>query len=189
MNKEINAKLFRHIPVLNTERLILRKILISDFEDMYEYSSNSEVTKYLLWSCHSSPEYTKQYIEYLQGRYKIGDFFDWAITLKDTRKMIGTCGFTRFDYTNNSAEIGYVLNPSFWGCGYCTEAVRRIIKFGFEDLNLNRIEAKFIKENAMSRRVMERSGMIFEGTMKSAIYNKNKYWDVGVCGIIKSRYF
>ena len=188
MNKETTVKFFRHIPPLNTERLVLRKILPSDYEDMYEYSSKNEVTRFLMWSCHPSSDYTKQYIEYLQGRYKIGDFFDWAIALKDSGKMIGTCGFTKFDYSNNSAEIGYVLNPSYWGYGYCTEAVKRIIDFGFESLKLNRIEAKYIKENVMSRKVMERSGMLFEGTMKSAIYSKNKYWDIGVCAIVRSRY-
>ena len=189
MNKETTVRFFKHIPLLNTERLILRKILPSDYKDMYEYSSKAEVTKFLLWSCHPSDDYTKQYIEYLQGRYKIGDFFDWAIAIKDTGKMIGTCGFTKFDYSNNSAEIGYVLNPSFWGNGYCTEAVKKIIEFGFETLKLNRIEARYIKENTMSRKVMERSGMLFEGTMKSAIYNKNKYCDIGICAIVKSRYF
>jgi ribosomal-protein-alanine N-acetyltransferase len=168
---------------------VLRKILPSDYKDMYEYSSLDEVTKYLLWSSHPSEEYTRQYIEYLQQRYKIGDFYDWAISLKDSGKMIGTCGFTRFDFANNCAEIGYVLNPKYWGQGYCTEAVSKIIEFGFNNLHLNRIEARYMKDNVGSRRVMEKCKMTFEGTMKSAVYAKNKYWDIGVCAILKDRYF
>ena len=184
MNKEKITRHFKYLPVLETERLILRKILPSDYIDMYEYSSNEEVTKYLLWSVHPSPEYTKQYIEYLQSRYKIGDFYDWAITLKDTKKMIGTCGFSKFDYSNNSAEIGYVLNSAYWNNGYCSESVSKIIAFGFETLKLNRIEARYMKDNLASRHVMEKCNMLYEGTMNSAVYAKNKYWDVGVCAII-----
>jgi ribosomal-protein-alanine N-acetyltransferase len=185
MNKEIITRHFKHLPVLCTERLVLRKILPSDYEDMYEYASKDEVTEYLLWSTHPSKEYTKQFIEYLQSRYRVGDFYDWPITLRDTGKMIGTCGFTKFDYSNNAAEIGYVLNSDYWGKGYCSEAVSKIIEFGFESLKLHRIEARYMKENIRSRNVMEKCGMIYEGTMKSAVYAKNKYRDVGICAIIK----
>lgn len=186
MNKEKIIKHFKYLPVLTTERLVLRKILPSDYKDMYEYASKEEVTKYLLWSTHPSVEHTKQYIEYLQSRYKIGDFYDWAITLRDTGKMIGTCGFTRFDFSNNAAEIGYVINSDFWKRGYCSEAVSKMIEFGFETLKLNRIEARYMKENIRSRHVMERCNMIYEGTMKSAVYAKNKYRDVGICAIVKA---
>ena len=73
--------------------------------------------------------------------------------------MIGTCGFTKFDYSNNAAEIGYVLNSDYWGKGYCSEAVSKIIEFGFESLKLHRIEARYMKENIRSRNVMEKCGM------------------------------
>ncbi len=186
MNKEFILRHFHHMPVLNAERIILRKILPSDYKDMYEYSSREDVTRYLLWNCHPNAEYTKQYLEYIQDRYKMGDFYDWAISLKDKGKMIGTCGFTKFDYSNNSAEIGYVLNPEYWGKGYALEAVREVICYGFNELKLNRIEARYIAENNASRRVMERCGMKFEGVMRSSVFNKGKYWDVGVYAIIKN---
>ncbi len=185
MNKENTVHIFKSIPALNTERLILRKILPSDYKDMYEYSSSEDVTRYLAWNKHPCIEYTKQYADYLQSRYKIGDFYDWAIELKETGKMIGTCGFTRFDYANNSAEIGYVLNSRFWGNGYCVEAINRIIEFGFDVLSLNRIEARYIKGNSQSARVMEKCKMKSEGILRGAAYIKSKYCDIGVCSILK----
>lgn len=185
MNKESTVRIFRSIPVIHTERLILRKILVSDYKDMYEYSCSDEVTQFLAWNKHPCIEHTQQYTEYLQSRYKIGDYYDWAIEHKQSGKMIGTCGFTRFDYANNCAEIGYVLNRDFWGHNYCFEAVSKVIEFGFEVLKLNRIEARFIKDNYQSMRVMEKCGMKMEGILRGAAYIKNKYCDIGVCAILK----
>ena len=185
MNKESTIHVFRTIPVLHTERLCLRKILPFDYKDMYEYSCRDDVTKYLMWKKHPCEEHTRQYIEYLQSRYRIGDYYDWAIEDKNTKKMIGTCGFTRFDFSNNSAEVGYVLNPSFWGQGICAEALSKIIEFGFETLGLKRIEARFMEENFQSRRVMEKCNMKFEGILKSAVYVKKEYKNIGICAIVR----
>jgi ribosomal-protein-alanine N-acetyltransferase len=65
--------------------------------------------------------------------------------------MVGTCGFTSFNCSSDSAEVGYVLNPEYWGKGIATEALTKVLEFGFDQLKLHRIEAKFIKENERSR--------------------------------------
>ena len=98
--------------------------------------------------------------------------------------MIGTCGFTRFDPPNNSAEIGYVLNPAYRHMGIATEAASAIIRFGFNELLLHRIEARYMKGNDASRRVMERLGMSFEGEIREALYHNGEYKTVGICSII-----
>ena len=72
-------KSFRDIPTLETPRLILRKILPSDEEDMYEYSRDSETSKFLLWEPHTSRAYTRAHIQYLQKEYQNASFFDWAL--------------------------------------------------------------------------------------------------------------
>ena len=100
--------------------------------------------------------------------------------------MIGTCGFSRFDYPNNTAELGYVLNPLYHGRGIASEASARIIKYGFENLDLNRIESRYIIGNDASRRVMEKNGMVFEGIKREGMLIKGKYRDIGVCAILKS---
>ena len=98
--------------------------------------------------------------------------------------MIGTCGFTRFDFRHDSAEIGYVLNPDFWGRGLMPEAAAAVMNFGFEKLLLNRIEAKHLTGNEASRRVMEKAGMRFEGVLREGMLVKGKYVDVGICSIL-----
>lgn len=188
MKKKSIYKMFSNMPELETERLVLRKIKLDDADDMYEYASNPDVTRYLTWSPHNDKAYTFEYISYLQGRYRAGDYFDWAVTLKSTDKMIGTCGFTKFDYYNDSAEIGYALNPKYHGAGIATEAVARVIEFGFKNLNLNRLECRYMVENVASRRVMEKNGMVFEGVRRQGVLVKGLYRDIGICAILKSEY-
>ena len=189
MKREAVYSIFSRIPTLQTERLILRKLSMDDTDDMYEYACRADVTEFLTWSPHPDKAHTFDYLSYLQKRYKTGDFFDWAIVCRDTEKMIGTCGFTRFDFANNSAEIGYVINPKFKGKGIATEVVSKVIRFGFENLALNRIECRFMTENNASRRVMEKNQMTFEGVRREGMLIKGVYRDIGVCSILRSDFF
>ena len=185
-------KIFKHIPKLSTDRLLLRKINAGDVSDIFEYSSVDEVSRYLLWYPHPSIEYTKNYVGRVLDDYKNGRFYDWAIELSSGErigKMIGTCGFTSFDLNNNCAEVGYVLNMDHWGRGYASEALTRVIQFGFEALMLHRIEARFIIGNDKSLAVMKKCGMQFEGIRRSSMIVKGRYTDIGVCSIISTDYF
>ena len=102
--------------------------------------------------------------------------------------MIGTCGFTAFNFSSDSAEIGYVLNPAYHGRGLATEAVREVIRFGFEELSLHRIEAKFMKENIRSQKLMARVGMQLEGYAREALKIKGVYRTIGTCSLLRSEW-
>ena len=186
MKKELIYKIFSRMPTLKTERLVLRRISLDDIDDMYEYAKEASVTKFLTWCPHVDKAHTFEYVSYLQSRYKAGDFFDWAIVFEG--KMIGTCGFTRFDFQNDMGEIGYVINSDYHGKGIATEALGRVIRFGFENLGLNRIECRFMVENSASRRVMEKNSMTFEGVLRQGMLIKGVYRDIGVCSILRSEF-
>ena len=188
MKKESICSIFMNMPELTTERLLLRPMREGDAEDMFRYAAREDVTEYLLWSPHPSLGYTRDYLRYIASRYRLGDFYDWAVIEKESGRMIGTCGFTRFDAPHNSAEIGYVLNPDFHGRGYATEAAERILSYGFEELGLHRIEAKFMKGNQPSLRVMEKLGMTLEGYRRDGMLVKGKYRTIGICAILKSEW-
>ena len=188
MKKEQVFKVFSNMPTLHTERLSLRPMHIIDAEDMYDYAKRPEVTQYLLWSEHSDIYFTRDYLRYVGRRYALGDFYDWAVIDRESHRMIGTCGFTKIDPTNNSAEIGYVLNPDFHRRGFGSEAVKRVLKFGFEELSLNRIEARFMQGNDASLALMRSVGMTFEGYMRDLIFVKGSYRTVGVSSILRSEY-
>jgi ribosomal-protein-alanine N-acetyltransferase len=188
MKKETLYHVFSHFPVLETERLHLRAMRVSDAADMYDYAKRDEVTKYLLWNPHPDVTYTRRYLEYLAGRYRLGQFYDWAIVSKSDQRMIGTCGFVRFDCPHNSAEIGYVLSPDYQGQGYMYEAAQRVMQFGFSVLGLHRIEARYMIENTSSRQVMEKLGMSFEGVKRSSMLVKGQYRDIGYCAILANEF-
>lgn len=188
MKKEHICRIFSRIPELETERLILRKMRVGDEEDMYAYAKRSEVTRYLLWSPHPDIYYTRDYLRYLATRYAAGSFYDWAIVLKSSGRMIGTCGFTAFDCPHDAAEIGYVLNPDYRGKGIAPEAVRAVLAFGFDKLALHRIEARFIEGNEASLRVMEKVGMRFEGYRREAMLIKGAYRTIGYSSILRAEY-
>lgn len=178
---------FTKIPTLHTSRLTLRKLTVSDAFDMYDYSKRPEVSRYLLWSPHESQWATRGYLSYLQRQYAKKQFYDWAVTLTDSKKMIGTVGFTAFDIPNNSAEVGYVLSPDYWGKGIAAEALNKIIEFGFDRLDLHRLEARIMTENARSKRVAEKCGFVCEAVMRDKLYVKGEYRTIDIFARINDK--
>lgn len=182
---EFIKKLFDRSPRIETERVILRHMRVSDAADMYDYARRPEVTRYLLWAPHDDLEYTRTYMRQVERGYKQGIFHDFGVILKEDNKLIGTCGFARIDKANATAEAGYVLNPDYWGRGLASEALSAVITLGFEYCGLNRIESRYMTGNTASRRVMEKCGMTFEGVLRQSVFAKDGYVDVGVCAILK----
>ena len=182
------SKRLAHLPKLDTPRLQLRAIKKQDLSDIYEYSSNPKTSQYLLWQPHKSEMETREHIDIVLSKYKSGEFNDWAIVYKNNGKMIGTCGFTSIDEENNSVEIGYVINPEYWGMGIATEAVTRILEFAFEVLEVNRVEAKFMFGNEASLAVMKKSGMKLEGYYRDSMFVKGRYRTIGVASILRREY-
>jgi len=181
-------KTFRDPPTLYTDRLTLRKLSSRDWSDMFEYACDKEVTKFLTWEPHQSKSYTLSYLTYIQSQYRAGKFFDWAVVCTSSGKMIGTCGFTTLDPANLCGEVGYVISPLYQNRGIATEAVLRVIRFGFEELGLQRIESRFMIGNDASLRVMQKAGMIYEGTHRRSLFVKNRFVDVGVCSLLLQEY-
>jgi len=187
------------IPVLRSRRLTLRAMRVSDAHDMYEYSKDPSVTRYLLWEEHSDEDCTRRHLKRVAKSYKRGNYYDWAIVynggscdagISEYRgRMIGTCGFASLDFENECGEIGYVLNAAVWGHGIAAEAAREVIRFGFEELGLARIEARYMIGNGASRRVMEKLGMKYEGTHFSQLLVKSRRRDIGICAILKEEYY
>lgn len=188
MKKEELYRTFSHIPQLETEHLILREMRVSDAADMFDYARRAEVTRYLLWRPHTDMGYTRRYLEYLAGRYRIGAHYEWAVVDRASGRMIGTCGFARIDCANNVGELGYVLHPDFQGCGLAAEAGTAVLRFGFRVLGLHRIEARYMVENTRSRRVMEKLGMQHEGVAQGAMLVKGEYRDIATCAILCSQF-
>lgn len=172
---------FGEIPQLETERLILRKIDLDDAEELYLYASDEEVTKSVTWETHSSLSDTVEFINSFLPQYDA----PWGIELKENGQFIGTIHFVWWEPKHNSAEIGYVLSREYWGTGIMTEAAKSIITFGFESMDLVRIQARCFLENDGSERVMKKLGMSFEGINRKVIFVKGEYKDLKVYSLLK----
>jgi len=180
--------IFTRLPELNTNRLILRTMRMSDARDIYEYSCDPQVARHVLWEAHQNIHQTRAYIRYVLRQYRAGTPSSFCIELKETGKVIGTIGYMWVSNENRSAEVGYSLSRSHWNQGYMTEALNEVLRFGFETLNLNRIEAQHECDNPASGRVMEHVGMRREGTLKERLYNKSRFVDVELYAILRKEW-
>ena len=180
--KRRDFKIFKNIPTLATERLILRKINITDLEDVFEYASDPAVTEFLMWYPHKNREYTKAYLKYLKRLYCRGKFYDWGIEING--KIIGTVGFTSINLEDNCAEIGYVINSSYWGRGIAAEAIKEIIRFAFCVLKLDRLYAVIMSKNERSAKVLYKCGFNFESNGTDAIEIKGEYQNISTFSLI-----
>lgn len=157
---KLRRRLLKSLPI-ETSRLIIRQLTMADSHDMFEYSSIPDVTEYLLWYPHANLSATEGYIEALQKRYLRGLYGDWAIELKDSGKMIGTCGYANIDSYALTCEIGYVLSPFYRNRGYMTEAVGAMLELTFDVLNFKSAHLRIISENTSSINLAKRLGFSF----------------------------
>jgi [ribosomal protein S5]-alanine N-acetyltransferase len=175
-------------PRLETERLVLRKMTLGDAAAVFAYASDPEVTRYVLWETHRSVEDSRAFLELTERKYEGGGEPDWGMVYKGDGRFVGTCGFVGWSREHARAEMGYVLNRRYRGRGLVPEAVRAMIAFGFEKMDLNRVEARCVAENIASARVMEKAGMTYEGTLRQREFLKGAYRDMKLYAILRGEY-
>ncbi|MEI4801837.1 GNAT family protein [Bacillus sp. NPDC077411] len=181
-------KIAEKYPALITERLCLRPLTIEDADDVFEYASNSEIATYTVWYPHETLQDSKMFVQSILDQYEKGEMAAYGIELKKEKKMIGTCGFIEYDKNHHKAELAYALSPNYWGQGIATEAAKACIRYGFEILQLNRIEARCHASNVQSERVMKRLGMQYEGTLRKDMFVKGAYRDTKIYSILREEY-
>lgn len=175
--------------ILDTKRLILRRFSPDDAEDMFQnWASDPEVTRFLTWPCHSSPDATRTLLEKWAAQYKDGGVFHWVIESKDCRQVIGSIAAMKLDEEIGSAEVGYCLSRRFWGQGIMPEALIAVMRFLFDEVGINRISSYHDVNNPRSGRVMEKAGMNYEGTLRQAAKNNQGICDVVVRAALRSEW-
>ncbi|QIN78004.1 GNAT family N-acetyltransferase [Rubrobacter marinus] len=175
-------------PRLETERLILRALTPDDAAAVFAYASDPEVARYMSFETHRSLGDAEAFLDLTMGRYGSGDAPDWGLVYKGDGRLIGTAGFVAWEREHARAEVGYILHRDYWGRGLVAEALAAMISYGFEKLDLNRIEARCFAENAASARVMEKAGMTYEGTMRQREFLKGAYRDMKLYAILKDEH-
>ncbi|AOZ90841.1 GNAT family N-acetyltransferase [Paenibacillus crassostreae] len=180
--------LFSESPVFETERLILRKLSMNDLDSYFEFASDPIVSVSTLWNRHETIEDTKDYLHKVMGKYESKEAFRWGIIYKPNNQLIGRTGLISWDVTHSRAEIGYALASQYWNKGIISEATREVMRYGFEKLELNRIEGRCNYNNEGSARVMEKLGMKLEGILREQLKIKGTFMDQRLYSILKSDY-
>jgi [ribosomal protein S5]-alanine N-acetyltransferase len=179
------GEILKDLPTLVTDRLVLRKMTPNDAEAVFAYASDPEVTRYVIWETHRSIEDSRAFLDLVTSKYESGGEPEWGIVYKGDHRLVGTCGIVSWEPYHVRAELGYALSRAYWGRGLVVEAVGAMISFGFKEMNLNRIEARCIAENTASARVMEKAGMLYEGTLRRRELIKGEHRDIKVYSILR----
>ncbi|MGI8915287.1 MAG: GNAT family N-acetyltransferase [Chloroflexota bacterium] len=180
--------IFRALPTLETPRLVLRPIRLSDAGDIFVFASDPAVARYTTWPPHPTVAATEASVRDLLHRYAQSLVGPWGIVHRDDGKVIGSCGFAYVMAWHGRAEIAYALSQAYWGQGLMPEAVRAVLGFGFQTLQLNRIEARCEVENVASERVMQKLGMQFEGVLRQHTQVMGKYRDVKLYSLLQEEW-
>jgi len=174
---------------LETERLILRQFNIDDIEPVFNnWVNDDEVTHYLSWPTHKDKNVTKDVLENWIKNYPKNDFYQWAIVQKEINEPIGTISVVDKNDEIQMIEIGYCIGKKWWNKGITSEALNALIKYFFEDIKVNRIEAWHDINNPNSGKVMAKCGMKYEGTLRQSRKNNTGINDHAVYGILLEEY-
>lgn len=179
--------LFVPYPRLDTNRLILREVEKNDVDDIHAYASDPILTTHLTWDAHRTLRDTQDFIQFAFKQYEKNSVGPWAIIWKETNHVIGTIDLV-WNKKHYSAELAYAISREFWRQGIGTEAVKKIIDFGFKKMELERIQARCVTDNIASYRLMEKIGMTYEGTLRKSMFRKGKQEDIKMYAILRSEY-
>ena len=166
----INTTVLSPFPIIETERLILRKVTLDDANDLFAIRSDIRVVRYLGRDRNINIDETITNINLLEAMLNNEEGIRWGITLKPSDKLIGSIGFWRLNKPHFRAEIGYDLHPDFWNKGIMTEAIKLVSNFGFQKMNLHSIEANTDKDNIATQKVLVKNGFVKEAHFKENYY-------------------
>lgn len=149
-------------PIFDTQRLILRPFSYNDIDEVYDcWLCDEEVSKYMYWKSMNLIKEAKDFFDYEISMINNDKWYRWLITDKLTGKIYGTC-LIYFNDEENAWDISYNLGRKFWGKGYITEAMKKVIDFGFGKLNIKEFIAAHAIENSASSKVIEKLGFKYE---------------------------
>lgn len=174
---------------IETERLILRRFEYFDDNDMLK----NWIADEKIQSLYSEPVYTtkgevRELLDKYIESYKKNDYYRWAIIEKNSNECIGQIAYFLVDSKNHFAEIEYCIGADFQCIGYATEAAKAVIAYGFEKINLHKIQICTKTINKPSKRVIEKCGFTYEGTLRDYFYMNETYIGRLYFSMLRSEY-
>lgn len=177
---------FNPFPILETGRLVLRKIILTDAPELFELRTSDKTMEFIDKEKIASMQVAQDMIQNIDFQMQNNAAIMWGISLPGSAPIIGTIGYWRIVKDHHRAEIGYMLNHGYWNKGFITEAMQTVIDYGFAKMKLHTIEANINPHNLASRRVLEKQGFQQEGFYRENYYFNGKYLDTAVFSLLKS---
>lgn len=182
----MNQIVFNSFPTIETNQLILRKIEPEDATNLFEFLSDIAVNQYMINNPYENIVQVQRLINGMQQCFESKQKIRWGIAKKGINKIIGYCGYHAFNELNLTGEINFCLSKAHWGQGIMTEAIGAMVHFGFEKLQLNRIEAKVMPQNTSSFKVLEKAGFQKEGLIRQGLLKNHTFHDLCLYSILKN---
>jgi ribosomal-protein-alanine N-acetyltransferase len=173
---------------LETERLFLRRIDTIDVDAVLELRGNPQTMKYIPRPLAKTKEDALEHIAMINEKIDNNIAINWAITLKDNTQLIGIIGHYRIQTENYRAEIGYMILPQYHGKGIAAEAIKAVVEYGFEEMQLHSIEAIIDPENQASEKVLLKSGFVKEAHIKENEYYNGKFIDTVIYSLLRKNF-
>ncbi|MEO4054679.1 GNAT family protein [Solibacillus sp. CAU 1738] len=173
-------------PLLETERLVLREITKDDVVDIFACFSNDEVTRYYGQESLLNIEQAEAFVDFFSKSFTQKRGVRWGIERKGTTGIIGTIGFNNWTSKHKRAEIGYEIHPDHWKKGYASEAVKKVLSYGFNEMELSRIGAIVFTENDASNKLLSKIGFQKEGILQQYMYQNGKAHDTYMYAILNN---
>jgi ribosomal-protein-alanine N-acetyltransferase len=169
---------FFPFPNLKTQRLLLRRVNKNDADTILALRSNDEVMKYIPRPYLKNKEDALELIAMFDDKIENGKGINWGITFADEpEKIIGIIGYYRMKPEHYRAEVGYMLFPEYSGKGIVSEALQKVVEYGFNDMKLHSIEAILDPENKGSERVLLKNGFVKEGHLIENEFYEGRFLD------------
>ena len=172
-------------PIIKTERLLLRQFIASDLENVYKGLSDPEIIKYYGVS-YKTLEDTKAQMQFFVDLEKEGTGIWWAVCSLDNKTFYGAGGLNSLNKVHKKAEIGFWLLTEFWGQGIMTEVMPIICNYGFDNLELHRIEGLVETDNLNCKNAMKKLDFKLEGTMKDCEVKNGKFISLDIYAKFKN---
>ncbi len=147
---------FTPFPILTTERLTLRQLVINDEQEIFTLRSDGEINKYLDRPISNTIDDARNFINTVNENINKNNSLYWAITLRDSNKLVGTICLYGFSDENDNCEIGYELLTNFQGQGIMKEALEKVIDYAFNTVKVQKIEAFFHRDNQRSIKLLQK---------------------------------
>ena len=177
----------KKFPTIDLGDFILREKQESDLEDFYRYYSDPEVNKFIMSDIPQNLQQAKQELLYWRGTFHRNDGIYFAIANKSNNQLIGAIGLTSHNSFNSRIELSYDLAKEYWRQGIMTKAIAAVIKYAFEIIRVNRIEASVATSNIPSHELLLKCGFTLEGILRHR-YHQGRYVDVAFFSMIRNDY-